>query len=133
MCAEQWQQAGVCALHTSTHANGFSAIFCCAGHNLESTWLVADTLDYLLSIRAISPAVAKQYRRTVMSIGAAAVRDGFDTQHGGIFESGLPSVGPQSKVKVWWVQVRGFLCGCCSEGGPAWCVGPIPPDSSNAS
>jgi len=79
------------------------------GHNLESTWLVADTVDYLRSIRAISPSLAKQYRQTVMSIGAAAVRDGFDTQHGGIFESGQPSLGPQSKVKVWWVQAESML------------------------
>jgi hypothetical protein len=78
-----------------------------AGHNLESTWLVAETVDYLRSIHAISPALAKQYRQTVMSIGAAAVRDGFDTQHGGIFESGQPSLGPQSKVRAHCAQ-------CCT-------------------
>ncbi len=61
---------------------------------------MADTVDYLTSIKAIRPALAKQYRQTVMSIGAAAVRDGFDKQHGGIYESGLPSVGPQSKVRL---------------------------------
>lgn len=56
-------------------------------------------MNYLRTIRAISPALAKQYKQTVMSIGAAAVRDGFDTQHGGIFESGQPSLGPQRKVR----------------------------------
>lgn len=76
------------------------------GHNLESTWLLDDTLDYLLSIKAISAAKADGYRATVMSIGAAAVRDGFDPEHGGIYESGSPTGGPSSKVKVWWVQVR---------------------------
>jgi hypothetical protein len=35
-----------------------------------------------------------------MSIGAAAVRDGFDSQHGGIYETGLPGKGPVSTVKV---------------------------------
>lgn len=44
-----------------------------------------------------------------MSIGAAAVRDGFDSEHGGVYESGLPVVGPQSTVKVWWIQA-GATC-----------------------
>jgi len=44
-----------------------------------------------------------------MSIGAAAVRDGYDVQHGGVFESGLPTTGPQSKIKVWWVQAEAML------------------------
>ena len=61
---------------------------------------MADTVDYLQSIRAIRPALAQQYRETVMSIGAAAVRDGFDDKLGGVFESGLPFTGPQSKAKV---------------------------------
>lgn len=86
---------------------------CClcpsAGHNLESTWLVADTLDYLDSIAAISPEVSQEYRATAMSIGAAAVRDGYDMQHGGVYESGSPTTGPQSKIKVWWVQAEAML------------------------
>lgn len=80
-----------------------------AGHNLESTWLVADTLDYLVSILAISKRLVQQYRDTVMSIGAAAVRDGYDSLHGGVYETGLPVTGPQSTLKVWWVQAESML------------------------
>jgi hypothetical protein len=80
-----------------------------AGHNLESTWLVADTLNYLQSISAISPQLARQYRATVMSIGAAAARAGFDRVHGGIYEYGSPATGPESTVKVWWIQAESML------------------------
>lgn len=76
---------------------------------MELTWLVADTLDYLMSISAIDQQLAQQYRGTVMSIGAAAVRDGFDSQHGCIYETGLPVTGPVSTVKVWWVQAESVL------------------------
>jgi mannose/cellobiose epimerase-like protein (N-acyl-D-glucosamine 2-epimerase family) len=44
-----------------------------------------------------------------MSIGAAAVRDGFDWQYGGIYETGLPVTGPTSTLKVWWVQAESML------------------------
>jgi hypothetical protein len=44
-----------------------------------------------------------------MSVGAAAVRDGFDSQAGGIFESGGAEAGPQSRLKVWWVQAEALL------------------------
>lgn len=71
--------------------------------------MVADTLNYLLSISAIDQQLAQQYRATVMLIGAAAVRDGFDVQHGGIYETGLPVKGPVSTVKVWWVQAESML------------------------
>lgn len=80
-----------------------------AGHNLEVTWLVADSLEYLESIQAINPALANQYLRTAMSIGAAAVRHGFDNIHGGLFEYGQPETGPQSLVKVWWIQAESTL------------------------
>lgn len=70
---------------------------------------MADTLDYLESISAIDPDLAKRYRATVMSIGAAAVRDGYDNKHGGIYESGSPTAGPESKAKVWWIQAESML------------------------
>jgi hypothetical protein len=80
-----------------------------AGHNLESTWLVADTLDYLLAIHAINPATATRYRATAMDIGAAAVQQGYDAVHGGVFESGLPGQAPNSTLKVWWVQMESVM------------------------
>jgi mannose/cellobiose epimerase-like protein (N-acyl-D-glucosamine 2-epimerase family) len=70
---------------------------------------VSDTLDYLLSIGAIKPALAERHRAVVMSAGAAAVRDGVDSQAGGIFESGGAEAGPQSRLKVWWVQAEAML------------------------
>jgi hypothetical protein len=82
---------------------------CAAGHNLESTWLVADTLDYLLAKRAIDPAAAARYRTTAMDIGAAAVQQGYDAVHGGVFESGLPGQAPSSTLKVWWVQMESVM------------------------
>jgi hypothetical protein len=84
-----------------------------SGHNLESTWLVAVTLDYLLELDAIPADVARRYRATVMSIGAAAIRDGYDAQHGGVYESGSALEGPtgpgSSLVKVWWIQAESML------------------------
>ncbi|WIA09790.1 hypothetical protein OEZ85_009165 [Tetradesmus obliquus] len=79
------------------------------GHNLESTWLVADTLDYLLGIEAIPPATAAAYRAAAMNIGAAAVQQGYDAVHGGVFESGLPGRAPNSTAKVWWVQAESMM------------------------
>jgi len=69
---------------------------------------VADTLDYLQSIGALDSSTASTYRNNIMNIGAAAVRDGFDKQHGGVFESGSPA-GPSSRVKVWWEQAESML------------------------
>lgn len=64
---------------------------------------MADTLDYLLSIDAITGSTACAYRAAAMAAGAAAVRDGYDRTHGGIYESN------GSKAKVWWVQAEAML------------------------
>lgn len=74
-----------------------------AGHNMEVAWVISETLDYLQSISAISSSTASDYRSTVMSIGAKAAREGFDKQHGGVFES------PSSTAKIWWVQAESML------------------------
>jgi hypothetical protein len=70
---------------------------------LESAWLVADTLDYLTSIGAIDSSTANTYRAAAMASGAAAVRDGIDKTHGGVYESN------GSKAKIWWIQNEGML------------------------
>jgi mannose/cellobiose epimerase-like protein (N-acyl-D-glucosamine 2-epimerase family) len=70
---------------------------------------VADTLDYLLAIHAIEPATAARYRATAMDIGAAAVQQGYDAVHGGVYESGLPGQVPNSTLKVWWVQMESMM------------------------
>lgn len=69
---------------------------------------MAETLDYLQSIGVLDSSTASTYRNNIMNIGKAAVRDGFDKQHGGVYESGSPS-GPSSRVKVWWVQAESML------------------------
>lgn len=97
------------ARQPNLHCGGFT--FTTSGHNLESTWLVADTLDYLLSIKAIAPALATGYRATAMSVGAAAVKASYDSQHGGVFEHSQPGTATNvtSKAKIWWVQAESML------------------------
>lgn len=78
----------------------------CSGHNLEAAWLALDTLDYLHSINAINDELAASYRTAAISVGEAAVRDGYDHKHGGIFQDGSASGGPVNTDKVWWVQAE---------------------------
>jgi mannose/cellobiose epimerase-like protein (N-acyl-D-glucosamine 2-epimerase family) len=66
-------------------------------------------LDYLQSLKAISKQQASEYLATVISIGQAALRDGYDTTHGGVFESGNPQEGATVTLKVWWVQAESML------------------------
>jgi mannose/cellobiose epimerase-like protein (N-acyl-D-glucosamine 2-epimerase family) len=44
-----------------------------------------------------------------MDIGAAAVQQGYDEVHGGVFEAGLPGQAPSSTLKVWWVQMESVM------------------------
>lgn len=103
--------------------NSFPALFCCcrrryrllaaadlfsAGHNLEAAWLVLDTLTHLQPIAALDPSTRSTYQAAAVSVGAAAARDGYDSQHGGVFEGGTAE-GPVSKVKVWWVNAEAML------------------------
>eukprot|EP00775_Hariotina_reticulata_P013461 gene13461-13587_t len=79
------------------------------GHNLEAAWMMSDVADYLQSIQAITPATRDSYYQRLMGIAQAALRDGYDQIHGGVFELGSPSKGPTSRVKVWWVQDETLL------------------------
>jgi hypothetical protein len=68
--------------------------------------LALDTLDYLHSINAINNELAASYRTAAISVGEAAVRDGYDHKHGGIFQNGSASDGHVNTDKVWWVQAE---------------------------
>lgn len=81
---------------------------CTAGHNLETTWVMIEALDYLTSINATNNTQATQFKSTVLSIGEAAIRAGYDTRHGGVFEKGSPTA-VNSTVKVWWIQTESML------------------------
>lgn len=98
-----------------------------AGHNLEASWLILDTLDYLRSIRAsasfeVDPDwdLSVNCTSTAVTLGTAAshtfkavtseygIAGGYDQQHGGVYEWGT-ATAPVSKVKVWWVQAEAML------------------------
>lgn len=66
-------------------------------------------MDYLQSLKAITEQQASKYLATVVSIGQSALRDGYDSAHGGVYESGNPEDGVTSTVKVWWVQAESML------------------------
>lgn len=66
-------------------------------------------MDYLQAINAIEHELAQSYRSAAIAVGEAAVRGGYDQQHGGIFEYGSATGGPDSKVKVWWIQAEAML------------------------
>lgn len=74
------------------------------GHNLELTWLMIETLNYLGGVPgALDSTTETQYRRFALDVGAAAVRDGYDRQYGGVFKS------TWSTAKLWWVQNEAML------------------------
>jgi hypothetical protein len=78
------------------------------GTNVELSWLMAETLDYLLSINATSQQTHDRCTAAAMSTAAAAVDKAHDTQHGGFYEL-RTSDGNVSTAKVWWVQADAML------------------------
>lgn len=67
-------------------------------------WLWVETLNYLGGVPgALDSTTEAPYRRFALDVGAAAVRDGYDRQHGGVFES------TWSTAKLWWVQNEAML------------------------
>jgi mannose/cellobiose epimerase-like protein (N-acyl-D-glucosamine 2-epimerase family) len=79
------------------------------GHNLEAAWLIMDAVQHFAAVGALTAPLAARYEAAARAMAAAALRDGFDTQHGGVFESGTPHGGAASRVKVWWVQAESML------------------------
>jgi mannobiose 2-epimerase len=99
------------------------------GHVLEATWLVSDTLDYLLSTDSIAPDLAGSYKAAVMAAAEKTIRGGgYDTTYGGLYEveelapSATSSAGegnstrnldvdssPKFRGKIWWVQAETCL------------------------
>ena len=79
------------------------------GHLIETSWLVCNTLDVLLAAKAINPMVEAVYRQNMVTLGARTVTLGYDNQHGGFYDYGLPGEAPQSDKKIWWSQAEGAL------------------------
>ena len=79
------------------------------GHMMELSWLIVETVNALQSAGAIDQAVADSYKSKAVSLGEKAVALGYDNEQGGFYNTGSPSGGVSSKVKVWWVQNEGAL------------------------
>lgn len=67
------------------------------GHDLETAWLLVDAELTLGQPRAHVIAAATR-------MACHAARYGFDSEHGGYFEEGLPHGPVTGWEKIWWVQ-----------------------------
>jgi len=107
------------------------------GHILEATWLISDTLDYLLDTQGISQELVSSYRAAIMgAAGKVLQQGGYDHTQGGLFEQGplvtaaaaaadgdghgggdgggakvtaAAAAGLHSTDKIWWVQAETCL------------------------
>ncbi len=73
------------------------------GHDIELSWLMTETAEALG--RPHDPKVLQASRAVVDH----TLRDGFDREHGGVFDEG-PAAGPAaSKRMIWWVEAEGLV------------------------
>jgi len=72
------------------------------GHNLENIWLLIEACK----TAGVSVGVLSNFYQTVFAYSS---KYGFDSQNGGIYESG-PINQPADRLnKVWWVQAEGLV------------------------
>jgi len=74
------------------------------GHDLENVWL----LMHASGTVGIPDSLLTDLYRTVFSYSA---RFGFDTQEGGLYESGLLNQPADRLNKVWWIQAEALVSG----------------------
>lgn len=80
------------------------------GHIVQAAWFLLDSLPCLAE--AERPAV----RDAARELFGTAARYGFDHEHGGFYESGLPGPLADRKGKVWWVQAEGLVAALALHG-----------------
>jgi cellobiose epimerase len=75
------------------------------GHDIECIWLVMDAVK----TAGRSPSL---YRTWAEKLADTVMKNGYDAEHGGLYESGPLNGAANNKRKTWWVQSEalvGFL------------------------
>ncbi len=73
------------------------------GHDIELSWLMTEAAEALGRPR--DPEVL----RASSALVEHTLRDGFDREHGGIYDEGPYTGPPKSKRMVWWVEAEGLV------------------------
>ena len=73
------------------------------GHDLETSWLVADALR-VLHARGIAAPLPESIKDLALAMGKASAIGGFDAEQGGYFNTGVPAGSVLDHEKIWWVQ-----------------------------
>lgn len=76
------------------------------GHDIELNWLLTEAAEALGGEWQKSrPEVA----RAALALVDHTLRDGFDREHGGVYDEG-PAAGPaKSRRMIWWVQAEALV------------------------
>ena len=72
------------------------------GHDLENIWLIVDALEALGQPTA-------PYHDLFRQLFAYSVRHGYDSEHGGFYDSGPLGQPADRRAKVWWVQAEALV------------------------
>ncbi len=73
------------------------------GHDIELSWLMEEAAEALGRPRSAGTL------RASAALVDHTLRDGFDREHGGVYDEG-PAAGPAaSRRKIWWVQAEALV------------------------
>ncbi len=73
------------------------------GHDIELSWLMSEAAE------ALGRAHDRDLRQASLALVEHTLRDGFDREHGGVYDEG-PAAGPAaSKRMIWWVQAEALV------------------------
>jgi mannobiose 2-epimerase len=73
------------------------------GHDIESTWLICDAADAIGDI-----VLQAKARQVALEVAHTTMREGLDTCHGGLFNTGIGGK-PLDTDKHWWAQAEGIV------------------------
>ncbi|KAI8467612.1 MAG: Six-hairpin glycosidase-like protein [Monoraphidium minutum] len=84
------------------------------GHNLETAWVASAASRALSRAGRLSAPAAAAAAARLAAVAARALREGYDSERGGVYEAGVPGAPPgagegASTLKVWWVQAEALL------------------------
>jgi mannobiose 2-epimerase len=68
------------------------------GHDIETAWLLMEAAE------ALGKSKDTSVTNKIIKLGATAIREGFDSSNGGMFESGIAGDKVVSSNKIWWAH-----------------------------